>query len=133
MVSPPFVELGIVDPNLGSLLIERLPVRNASAHELRPGRDGNVWIDLFGQGPPKIGMMPAQVMPRTVAMLTHRGAKLHHLSQQLVSRHGLQILIHTPSLLHRRSTRQDRVRLPIPNWHSDVVSSFQGQGLISLW
>ena len=47
--SLPFVVLQIGDPCVRKLLFERLPVRDAPAHELRPRRNCHVRIGPFGQ------------------------------------------------------------------------------------
>ena len=51
------------------LIVQRLTVPDAAAHELRPGWDGDLRIDLLGQQGPQRGVMPAEIVSRGVSML----------------------------------------------------------------
>jgi hypothetical protein len=73
----------------GQLLIQGLAVGDAPSNELWPRRDGEVRVNVFGQGCPQVRMMPTQVVPRAVAMATYRGAQLDHFGAQLLSRHSV--------------------------------------------
>ena len=51
------------------LIVQRLSVPDAAAHELWPGWDGDLRIDLLGQQGPQRGVMPAEIVSRGVSML----------------------------------------------------------------
>jgi hypothetical protein len=85
----------------GQLLIQGLAVGDAPSNELWPRRDGEVRVNVFGQGCPQVRMMPTQVVPRAVAMATYRGAQLDHFGAQLLSRHSVYVFVHGTSVLLR--------------------------------
>jgi hypothetical protein len=53
------------------LLIERLPIENAPAQELRPFRYDGEGVGFFWQQTPELGMVPAELMARAVSVSTY--------------------------------------------------------------
>src|SRR5688572_21697740 len=84
---------------VGKLAIERLPIANAAAQELRPGRHGGLRITALGQQTPELGMVPAELVPSAVTMRAYAGAQTAYLGDQLVARRCVEILIHRSHLV----------------------------------
>ncbi|MBW3578718.1 MAG: hypothetical protein KY462_13455 [Actinobacteria bacterium] len=88
-----FVVLDIVNRGAGKLTIERFSVREATAQELRPWRYGNLRIDRLRQQTPELGMMPAEIVARTVPMSTDARPESLHLGDERLAVKALQILV----------------------------------------
>jgi len=69
------------------LFIERLSISDAAPHELRPFWNGWYWISLLRQQRPKIRVMPAKIVSRTVTVLANPGAKFPHFGNKFSARH----------------------------------------------
>jgi hypothetical protein len=67
------------------LLVERLPVPHASSDEFRPLRDGREWVLLLGEKAPKLGVMPADLMPGAVSVGANATAELLDLPDELLT------------------------------------------------
>src|SRR5262245_25568966 len=77
------------------MLIKRQSVLDAAAHELRPLRYHRQRVGILRQQTPEAKMMPAQVVPAGIAMLTNTPAQLFDLVEQLFPAHQAQILVHS--------------------------------------
>ena len=60
------VGLGIRTRSIWKFPVECLPILDAAAQKLRPGRDCDILRNRFGKQAPKLWMMPAQIVPTTV-------------------------------------------------------------------
>ena len=76
------VELGIRPRSIGKLAVERLAIPDAAAQKLGPGRDCNILRNWFGKKTPKLWVMPAQIVPTTVAVSADAVPQSHHLGNQ---------------------------------------------------
>ena len=90
-----FSELLIVHGCLRNLSIERSPIGDTAPHELRPGWNRNIWGDRLWQQAPKLGVKPAQVMSRTVAMCTDTRAQSLYFRNQRFEVHYINIFVHS--------------------------------------
>ena len=82
---------------VGQLLVERSAIPQAALEKLRPLRDDRNWIGLFRQESPERGVMPTELMSRTVSMPTDPTPKFFDLVDELLTRHGVKILVHDAS------------------------------------
>lgn len=80
----------------GSLFIERLPISNTAAHELRPRRNCDRRNHPFGKQLPQGRVVPAQIMAGRVSVFSNRPAKPLDLDDQLITRQCIQIGVHMP-------------------------------------
>src|SRR5262249_14312191 len=76
---------------VASLLIERLPVTNAAAKELRPRRNRGKGIRPLRQQPPERRMVPAKLVATAVPMRSDTAPEFLDLRDQLLARHHIQI------------------------------------------
>lgn len=91
------------------MCVERRAVLNATPHELRPLRyyrhmlRRRLWKQI-----PQVGVMPAELLARAVAMFPDPGTQSFDFIHQLRVRHSGQILIHRPSVsqLSNRPSRR---------------------------
>ena len=74
--------------------VERLAVPQAPTQELRPLR--NVWqrVAGFGKKTPELRVVPAQLMPGTVAMFPNTGTKAFDLRDERLSIEIDKVFIH---------------------------------------
>src|SRR2546430_818664 len=87
------VEL-LVGPGRGRELdIERLPVPDAAPQELGPVRNLRERIRGFGQEPPELGMMPAEIVAGAVPMPPDPFPQTKDLVDQLVARECRELLV----------------------------------------
>src|SRR5262249_26903319 len=82
--------------NIWKFPVECLPILDTAAQKLRPGRDCDILCTRFGKQTPKLWMMPAQIVPTTVAVGTDAGPQPNHLGNQFFSGPVLDVLIHRP-------------------------------------
>jgi hypothetical protein len=69
------VEFGRRPRRIGQLLVERLPVLDASAQELRPVRHDRLRVSFFREQTPKLRVIPAQTLLSRIAMSPNAGPK----------------------------------------------------------
>ena len=112
------------------LVVQRLPISNAAAHELRPVRDNGQRVGLPGQQPPQSRVMPAKLVFGAVAVVANARAQLTDLGDQLVTRHLLEIVIHRLSLGHGKPIRQDHRRVPRSSAHKRTPASHLGSRVV---
>src|SRR5262245_23358442 len=77
--------LGVRARSIWKFLVECLPVLDAAAQKLGPGRNCDILWNRFGKQTPQLRMMPAQIVPATVAVGADAGPQPHHLSKQFFS------------------------------------------------
>src|SRR5687767_7568666 len=75
------------------LLVERHPVFHASLHELRPVRHRRNGVGLLRQESPERRMMPAELVPRAVAMPPDAGPQLPDFDDELVAGHRGEVFV----------------------------------------
>ena len=98
------------------LPVERLAVAQASAKELRPVGDTGLRIGLFWQQSPQLRVMPAELLPRTVAVGPDALAQPPDLGYERVAIEGRQIVVHGFTPDRRRRAR----RCGGHSWHSNT-------------
>lgn len=76
------------------LTVQRLSIAEAAAQEFWPRRHRRLGIGFFGKQSPERGMVPAQLVTRTIAVLTDACAESLDLSDQVIARETLEIFIH---------------------------------------
>jgi hypothetical protein len=81
------------------LLIERLTVAYAAAHELRPRGQPDRCTQFLGQQSPKRPMMPAQIMTARVSVCSNRRPQRLDLHDQLFAGKHIKILVPAHHLL----------------------------------
>src|SRR5262249_33924638 len=74
--------------------VEGLAVAHAAADELRPGRDGGHRVRLLGEEAPERGVVPAERVPRAVAVGADAPAELLDLGDELVAGHVVEVGVH---------------------------------------
>ena len=99
-----------IDPwGVGSLGVQRLPIGHTSAQETGPLGHLDRRLQPLGQEGPEIGVVPAEVVPRRVAVIPDPCPEPADLLPQLLHGQGLKILVHVRrhggSLLPRRGVR----------------------------
>lgn len=99
------VKLFVMSRRIGEFPIKRGSIRDATAHELRPRRDCNVWRRRLWQQAPKLWVKPAKIMTRAIAMGTDASAQPLDFCDQSIAVHLLQIVIHR---IHQTSFRLAR-------------------------
>lgn len=77
--------------SIGKFSIERFPVFDTAAQELRPVGDRDVLRNRFGKQAPKLRVMPAQIVPAAVAMSADAVSQPHHFGNQFFPRPVLEI------------------------------------------
>jgi hypothetical protein len=75
------------------LSIQRLPVPQTTSQELRPGRHGQIRIDVLRKKLPELGVVPTQRVPGAVAMPTDSGAQFLYFREQFVSRELCKVFV----------------------------------------
>jgi acetyl-CoA C-acetyltransferase len=83
---------------IGRLLVERLPVAHAAAHELRPVGHDEARVALVWQQRPEIGVVPAQVVAARIPVLPNGGAELADFSDERVAGECIEVFIHRVNL-----------------------------------
>ncbi len=68
-------EFAIESRRIRVLSLKRFAVLHAAAQELGPGRHRDLRIDAFRQHAPQLRMVPAEIVPRAVAMLADAPAQ----------------------------------------------------------
>lgn len=86
--------LTIQDGSVRTLPVQAFAIAQAATHEFRPGRHGDLRLDLLRQYPPELGMVPAEIVPGSIAMFADAGAQAFDLCDQLLRRHPDEIIIH---------------------------------------
>lgn len=81
------------------LLVEGLPVADASAEKYRPFRYAGERIRSLREETPESGMMPAELVLRAVAVGPNPLAKPPHLRGELFTRHAVEIFVHASPLV----------------------------------
>src|SRR5712691_1995837 len=84
---------GLVRLRQRKLTAECLPVGDVASQELRPGRNGDRWVDLLGQEAPEFWVMPAQVVAAAVAVRPDPGSQALDLGNQGDPVQGLEVSI----------------------------------------
>jgi hypothetical protein len=84
---------------VGRLLIERLTVAYAAAHELRPPGQRDRCTQFLGQQSPKRRMMSAQIMTARVSVCSNRRPQPLDLHDQLFVGQHIKILVPAHQLL----------------------------------
>src|SRR5258707_850926 len=88
----------VVNGRSGQFMVERLPIFETPSQKLRPWRHRHLWVDAFRQQTPQLRMMPAQVMPRTIAVGANAGSQSLHLRNQRLAVEAVQIFVHADSI-----------------------------------
>jgi hypothetical protein len=98
-ISPtPSLRIGLLrSRSTARLLIKRLSILHAASNELRPLRHYGNGIGLFRKESPERRMVPAELMPGAVTMLTDTPSQHPHLINELLTRHPFEVFIHTSS------------------------------------
>src|SRR5688500_7295494 len=91
---------------LRRLLVQRLPIADAAAQELRPLRYHREGVGLLGQQPPQRRLVPAELVQVAVAMSSDAPPQRFDLLDQLIARHPVEVLVH--SAPPGKSTRYSR-------------------------
>src|SRR5688500_14268222 len=105
--SPP---VRLVRPRrVGKLLVERLPIAQAAAQELRPRRDDGERIRALGAEPPELRMVPAERVTAAVAVRADAVAEALRLGDELVVGHQGEIVVHRMIRVMRRTLLLARV------------------------
>src|SRR5580704_2214457 len=75
------------DPwRIGSLFIERLPIPDTAAHELRPRGNCDSRNYFFREQRPQLRVVPAQIVARRVSVFSNCSAKPLEFDDQLLTR-----------------------------------------------
>ena len=98
---------------IGKLTVQRFAVLDTAAEELRPIGDFGDGRPTFRQQGPQIGMMPAEVLSRGVAVFANGGAEAFHLMDEGGAVHAGEVVIRFHSLRIRRSSVQRRGTEPL--------------------
>lgn len=78
----------------GQFAIECRPIRDAAAQKLRPWRNRDIRGDRLRQQPPKLGMMPAQIMTGAVPMRPNACPEPFHFRDQRLAIHTENVFVH---------------------------------------
>src|SRR6185436_7903572 len=79
------------------LLVQRLAIPQAAPQELRPSGDPGQRVGLLGQEAPERRVMPAELLAGAVAVRPDALTQPPRLGDQLLARHGFEILVHATS------------------------------------
>ncbi len=96
--------------SIGRLFVKRLSIFNAALDELRPIRYHRNGVGRLRQQAPKFWMMPAQFMPRTVAMPSNALSQLLYFFNKLIARHSFQVCVHDLPLRSIKAVRTERLQ-----------------------
>src|SRR5258708_4891348 len=109
--------------------VSDFPIGDAAAQKFEPRRHRNGRIDLFRQRPPELGVVPAPIVTRAVAMGADAGTQALHLPDQLVAGEPVEICIQ--ERLHRCALTRKNGAAPNmrpPRRYSRVPASHFGAG-----
>src|SRR5687768_16693423 len=87
------VERFLRPQRVGRLLVERLPVADAPAHELGPLGHDREWVGALRKQRPQGRVVPAQLVAGAVAVLADALTKALHFGQELLARHLVEVFI----------------------------------------